>query len=514
MNNAGRVVIRRWEFNQMSNPNTCKAWIVAVCLLLPTTGCLSGCKEKQKEIDSQPLEAPLEGAHLKLLVVDDQPMAAAIKQTRGEWLAQTGAKLTVEMTTEKDLRAKDEIDADAIICPSYMIGELAERDLVVPLPKPILNENRTQWQDVFELERRHEAVWGETPMAVPFGSPVLICYCRTDILEHLDASPPQTWAEYDRLAKMLANRKILGKLAPPPDQPWHATIEPLAPGWAGLVLLARAAPLAKHADNYSTLFDIKTMRPLIDGPPFVRALQQMADARSDSSAPLTHDPDTARKAFWQGQCAMALTWPTAANGPRNNGKKSGPPHTEQTALKCTPIKLPGSFEVYNIDESRWTRRDRRDEIRVPLLATTGRMGMVTKKSSTPQAAARLLIWLSGSEPNPPISTRSTQTTLYSLAQLRSPRQWVEPQMSTDAASSYVDLVEQVFDSPEWLFALRIPGRSDYLAALDEAVHQSLSQGKSPQKALREAAIKWRAITEALGKEKQHRAYRKSLELRP
>ncbi len=490
------------------------ALLVAVCLLLLTVGCLFGCKEKKKEIDSQPVETTLQGVSLKLLVVDDRPMASAIKQIGGEWLAQTGSKLTVELTTEKDLRAKNKIDADAIICPSYMIGELAERDLVVPLPKSVLEGNRAQWQDIFVLERRREAVWGDFPMAIPFGSPVLICYCRTDLLQHLDMPPPRTWAEYDRLAEMFAHREKLGKLAPPPDQPWHATIEPLAPGWAGLMLLARAAPLAKHADNYSTLFDIKTMRPLIAGPPFVRALRQMAAARAHASAPLTHDPGSARKAFWEGRCAMAVTWPTSTHGPRSDNKKSGQPQAKKATFTCTPIELPGSLEVYNIDESRWIRRDRHDEIHVPLLTTTGRLGLVGKESPNPQAAARLLMWLSGSEPNPPISVHSSQTTLYCRGQLRSPRQWVEAQMSADAARCYGDLVAQVFDRREWLFALRIPGRWEYLAALDEAVQQSLSKGKSPQRALREAADKWRAITEGLGKENQRRAYRKSLELRP
>ena len=59
---------------------------------------------------------------------------------------------------------------------------------------------------------------------------------------------------------------------------WCGTIEPLAPGWAGLVLLARAAPYAKHRDNYSALFDIETMEPLVAGPPFVQALEELVAA--------------------------------------------------------------------------------------------------------------------------------------------------------------------------------------------------------------------------------------------
>ena len=44
-------------------------------------------------------------------------------------------------------------------------------------------------------------------------------------------------------------------------------------GWH--VLLARAACYAAHRDNYSTLFNIATMQPLIDGPPFVQALEEL-----------------------------------------------------------------------------------------------------------------------------------------------------------------------------------------------------------------------------------------------
>ena len=94
---------------------------------------------------------------------------------------------------------------------------------------------------------------------------------------------------------------------------WCGTIEPLAPGWAGDVLLARAAAYAKHRDNFSTLFDIETMEPLVAGPPFVQALEELvAAAKLGPADPLHYDPAAVRAAFWSGQCGMALTWPTAA----------------------------------------------------------------------------------------------------------------------------------------------------------------------------------------------------------
>ncbi len=175
-------------------------------------------------------------------------------------------------------------------------------------------------------------------MAVPFGSPVFCCYYRADLLEKLGRRPPKTWAEYHSLAKLLAKISPLPlekaqnkKNSPRPlgegqgVRAWCGTIEPLAPGWAGDVLLARAAAYAKHRDNFSTLFDIETMEPLVSGPPFVQALEGLvAAAKLGPADPLRYDPASARAAFWAGRCGMALAWPTAAQeGRGERGERRG-----------------------------------------------------------------------------------------------------------------------------------------------------------------------------------------------
>jgi len=55
----------------------------------------------------------------------------------------------------------------------------------------------------------------------------------------------------------------------------------------------------------------------------------------------------------------------------------------------------------------------------------------------------------------------------------------------------------------------LPGRADYLTALDEAVRQALD-GKPAAHALAEAAQKWNAITDRIGREAQIRANARSL----
>ena len=233
-----------------------------LCCLLVVL--VAGCPKPEAGPTDKPVERPLEGLKLRIAVVDDPALAAAVKRVSGEWNAQTGAELQVAQVTEKDLAKAETLPADAVLCPSHLLGDLAERKLLAPVPPSILRD--AQWGGIFELLKLREAAWAHEIMAVPFGSPVFCCYYRADLLEKLHRRPPKTWAEYQDLAKLLAEK---GRAESGERRDWSGTIEPLAPGWAGLVLLARAAPYAKHRDNYSTLFNIETMEPL-GGRPTVR----------------------------------------------------------------------------------------------------------------------------------------------------------------------------------------------------------------------------------------------------
>ena len=90
--------------------------------------------------------------------------------------------------------------------------------------------------------------------------------------------------------------------------------------------------------------------------------------------------------------------------------------------------------------------------------------------------------------------------------------WVESPVSPEGAVQYSKVVEQTLSRPQWLFALRIPGRAEYLTALDEAVQQAVEGRRTPQAALSQAAERWRRITKRRGVEQQRDAYRHSLQL--
>ncbi len=340
-------------------------------------------------------------------------------------------------------------------------------------------------------------------MAVPFGSPVFVVYYRADLLEKIHRQPPRTWAEYQELAKVLADLKQSTA-----ETPFFAVAEPLGPGWAGLVLLARAAAYVKHRDNYSTLFNLNTMEPLLAGPPMIRALEELvAAAKFGPPHALQFDPVAVRAAFWQGKCGMALSWPSAAG--EYPGEKI--PADTEAQISVGFVELPGSSKVFNINNQAWETRGENDDSHVPLLSLTGRVGVVAKESTQQEAAFQLLLWLSNEQNSVQISPFSPATTLFRQSHLKQPNLWMEKAVSPVAAQQYAQLTAQTLRREQWL-ALRIPGREEYLAALDQAVMAAVRGDLTPADALAKAAKQWQEITDKMGVQQQLKAYLHSLGL--
>jgi ABC-type glycerol-3-phosphate transport system substrate-binding protein len=471
------------------------ARLIAVGLLFLL---LSGCPQPRKDATNEAEKLPFAGVKLRLQVVDDPAMAKAIDRLRGEWAAQSGSEFEVVEAAEKEMSESDSLSADAVICPSHLLGVLAEKKL---LAEKI--QSGSDWATEFELPKIREASWGKKIYGLPFGSPLLTIYCRADLLDKHNLPPPKTWAEYQELAKLLSSDKNST-----PDAPWRGTLEPLAPGWAGLTLLARAAPYVKHPDNYSTWFDVHTMEPLIAGPPIVQALSELVEAaKADSVEALKSDPSAVRRAFWAGQCGMAVTWPTASQQQGGENQPAAKPDEFAVAF----AELPGATRVYNVNDEQWETRPEDAPSTVPLVGGSGRMGVVSAKSPATEAAFALLIWLSDDQNSPQICPVSELTTLFRKSHVDKPQIWTEKQVTATAAAQYARLTVATLGGERWL-SVRIPGRDEYLAALDEAVRSAVADGTPPAEALAKAAEKWREITEKRGKDRQKTAYLHSLGL--
>lgn len=471
--------------------------------LLFLCGLAGGCAP-DKPRPAETSAAPQGPAEVKLLIVEDPGMAGEIEQLRAEWKARTGSAIVVSQATSGEIAAEETPPAvDAVIYPSRLLGTLVERGWILPLPTDFASHRELAWTDTFELLQVAETNWNKTPHAIPFGSPVLTCYYRPDLLEKLHKTAPRSWQEFHDLAALLNQREQLGDQAPPPDAAWYGVVQPLAEGSAGRVLLARAASYAKHPDHFSTLFDVETMEPLIASEAFVRALEELvADAKLGPPNQLEMDPTAARREFLAGRAALAITWP----GHADTNADSVPTPSPSTGF----AEIPGAPVVYNFADKSWEKRHEAANWHVPTLALDGRLGSISAKGAHPQAAFQLLAWLSGREWGPRVSSKSLATTLYRRSQVRTPQPWLDPNTDAAAAQGYAASVQATLSRQQYLIAPRIPGEAEYMAALDVATRDAVRGDKLPAEALSIAVEKWRDVTKKLGVDAQKAAYRRSL----
>jgi multiple sugar transport system substrate-binding protein len=483
-------------------------WAVSTLWLL--VGCNGNAPNAGGQGGAAEKDLPWKGISLRLVVAGDSRLAEAIGRLKAEWRATTGAELAIEEVSEAELLAGKLDEADAVVYPAYDLGVLVERDLLRPVLDSELRSGDVAWNEIFEADKTHDASWASSAYGFPFGSPTLVCCYRKDLLEKLGREPPGTWPDYEKIAALLSDREKLGDAAPAAEAPWSGTMEPLAKGWAGLTLLARAAAYAKHRNHYSTLFEMESMEPLVAGPPFVRALDELIAAKQnmppetlDASAEQVHE------ALIAGHCGMAITW----TSPAFAGTKEQTVGESTKELDLGFVVLPGSEKVFNPKTHQWDARRADEPSHVTLVGASGRLGSVMKSSSQPDVAFKLLGWLSGPQWSERVSTATGEATLFRRSQVKSARQWADPRIAAPAAVGYAEAVEQALGSADFFGAPRIAGRERYLAALDEAVRSAVSGNATSQAALAAAAEEWRKITAELGLDEQRAAYRRSLGLR-
>jgi len=472
-------------------------------ILLPL---IAGCPDKQENVDSRPVfwQSVEPGGKFSLLVVGDAEVAKKIRQLAGTWEELTQATLTVEETTVEALFAGGQKPkADAIICPIELQATLVHLGYPTKITTAMYQSGGELWDDLLETYRTKLSRFGPDAMFVPMGAKFFVCYYRSDLLQQIKEQPPVNWADYERLRVKLQN--------PGEGQAnWSGAIEPTAPGWAGYAFLARAASYVTHRDYFSTLFEMKTMAPLIATEPFVRALTEMQAANPPGTPRRT--VDDVRRAFWQGETALAITWPTAAAA--SDSFVRGDVVAMQTLKSTEPdfkagvAMIPGSAVAFNSEKKIWDDRRREVPTNIPTLVT-GHVGLVSAETTDQVGMFKLLLWLSGPEWGTEVFASSPLSGIGRKSGIEQISRWVEKEAMTEQQMKiqYISVLSKHWSANEVFAVPSLPGYAEYMAALDREVCQVLDGRKEPQVALDEVARQWETITEKYGTESQRRLYR-------
>jgi ABC-type glycerol-3-phosphate transport system substrate-binding protein len=171
--------------------------------------------------------------------------------------------------------------------------------------------------------------------------------------------------------------------------------------------------------------------------------------------------------------------------------------------------LPGSSQSYRFATKAWEQRGDEESPHVPLLAASGRMAGVSASSSDPRRASGFVVWLAGREASLQISPVSASTTLFRNSHVTASTRWTGS-LAPESSRQYAEVLAQTLSLPRAFPGLTIPGRIDYLSALDDAVQQAAGGQLSAKEALKQAAARWQEITGKLGSQQQRGASSRSL----
>ncbi|WP_217283619.1 ABC transporter substrate-binding protein [Pseudaquabacterium terrae] len=316
---------------------------------------------------------------------------------------------------------------------------------------------------------------------------------------------PQTWAQFRDAAEYFTGQDLNGDGVPD-----HGIVLALKPGSQGMFnYMSLSASFVIGPTNARLYwFDPQTMKPLIESPGHVRALEVFVDlVKFGPREMLTWDHGRGWDHFLAGRAAFALTWGDLGALAQQTGSK--------VKGKTGAAQIPGTHEYYDLVQGKWVKTDAINRVG----NTTGASwaGVISKYSKAPEATYFLLSLLAAKEKSQVYAARGSDGIDPGRRFHFLPPEGTgttEPYLRAgwDAADirDYLGAFQRTFSDKQQFPYLRIPGAYSYWLALDLHLVEAASGQLSPAAALKAAVVDFEEITIRLGRERQREAYRTSL----
>lgn len=429
------------------------------------------------------------------------------------WEAYTGAKISWIDLAQADYNARLQqsiatgtVDFDILEMGAPFEGDTAGRGLLDEMPDWV--EEQIDSTDLVGYLQPPVGTWDGKKYRVTIDGDCHTFAYRTDYFGPGaigGEKVPETWQEVNAVTKAL-----VGKTDPLTGLPAHGYLDPLK-GWGGFgfyFICNRAAAYVKHPDDRAWLFDPETMKPRVNNPGWVQAIQDVMDLIATPGAypadQINADPGTtAFQQFLAGTGSMLMWW----------GDVGSMARTSDTSVVGDVVGFginPASERRYNSATGAW------EEVRneAPVMAYIGWGIYVTKRVSGDEkkrkaawsAAAHLggkdiSLWMaaypSGFQPyrNSHFNYEEWEAAGYDRA-------FIEDYLGSNADS---------YNHPNAAIEPRIPGIFQYYSiAEDELAKGFAGQYKSAQETADAIAAAWEALTDQIGRENQIALYKASL----
>ena len=485
-----------------------------LALFITLFSSLSGCDKAPNNKPEQTTK-PFQGQSIMVIVpkLHAELIRGPILDQVKPFQQRTGAKVRVITPGWNDTIKKinqslvdPNLNYDIFVVIALWNGTLLGGNHIEPVPQWV--KDRINWEDVLPIYRDNILSWGEVAYGLPYDGDCVNLYYRKDIFNNpeykkkfiqrygyeLDA--PKTWEQYQEIAEFFT------------DWDWDNDGKKEY-GIAGLRVrgdvtllqfFARAAAYAKHPEHKAYYFDPDDMKARINSPGFVQALTEWVDVvRFGPPGMVSFAGHDVRNNFVSGEVAMAMDWADlgiyAVNSPVSIIQDN-----------VGYAQIPGAEKVFNPSTRRWEKRFNQ------VSSISGNwMFFVNKNSKNKQLAFEFASHMTSPELTKELTATSGNAVNPSrYSHFNDPASWQKGGFSTESANRYLKEITKSLTNPNVVWDINIPGAAEYYQALDEFVHKAVTGKLQPQEALDLAAARWEEITDRLGRDKQIRSYRASL----
>ncbi len=459
------------------------------------------------------------------VIATKSAISLALLEVKDEYEAATGAQLEIVRLPGVEHYPSIISDMtnhvgkyDASLAGGWWLGDMVEGGHLLSYDKFYDDPRFPKWDiDDVLLGPRNLLSYGGHKYMVAYDHDGQVMYYRRDLLadpQHQRAfrqkygyalAVPQTWAQFRDAVEYFNGKDLNGDGVPD-----HGIVLALKPGSQGMFnfMSLSASFLIGPANPRLYWFDPQTMKPLVDSPGHLRALEYFVDlVKFGPREMLGWDHGRGWDHFLAGRAAFALTWGDLGALAQQAGSF--------VKGKTGAAQIPGSTEYYDIARGRWNKVDGVNRVG----NTTGASwaGVIPRYSKAPEATYFLLALLAAKEKSlvyaargwdgidpgrkfhflPPEGTGTLEPYLKAG--------WNEAD-----ARDYLVAFQRTFSDRQQFPYLRIPGAYSYWLALDLHLVEAASGQLPPADALKATVVDFEEITIRLGRERQRESYRNSL----
>mgnify|MGYP000382981332 CR=1 FL=1 len=446
-----------------------------------------------------------QGQTLRILVHEKPNMGEPVELHANQFSQLTGAKVELTFVPFGDLYPRLLWGLRNHWYDVVFYGSLWLPDTFEYL-HPMLDSMKAshQFQDIIPYHKSI-ATWNDTIYQVPIDGDRHYFQYRTDAFTDIKLQrlyfqkyqkplvPPKTWQEVNQQAEFFHGRAI-GE-----NQAINGLVE--ITKMQDLMFsnfIKRAAPYAKHPEvKGGFFFELSTMKPLINTPGFVEALEDFVTAHNYyPKGGKQFGLADVNQSFASGEAVFCDSWDDSFIFAM---QKDSP-----TFNKVSAAISPGSHKVWNRVKGQW---DHFPEVNYAPYIAWGWTSAVTANANNPDMAFDFLGFFSNQK-NHYSDLLIGRFGVNPYRMLDIDESFWRDQAGWDPviAKAYIQSFVDQSASKNRVYDLRIHKSGLYMKALSIGITRATTGRSSPQEALDDVARKWWELNREIGIDKQRRAY--------